>query len=306
MFHCAQFGTLAASLLVGAKLVIQRGFDATALIEAIANERMTMISGLPLMYAAILAHPLRAQRDLSSLRLCVYAMAPMPAPLLKRLIAEVCPNFGLGSGQTEIFPMTQFFAPDQQLRRTGNCWGQPCLVNETAVMDENGNLLGPGELGEIVHRGPNVMLGYYKDAEATAKARRFGWHHTGDLGMWVEDGHLEFKDRTKDMIKTGGENVPSIKVEEVLLRHAAVANAAVVGLPHPHWVEAVTAFVCLKPGAQCEPETLREFCREHLAGFEVPKEIVVQGALPMTATGKIQKHRLRSDHIELFSTTAPR
>jgi len=300
LFHCAQFATAAASLMAGARLVIQRGFDPIALLDTLHNERITLMFGLPLMYAALLQHPLRAQRDLSHLRLCLYAMAPMPAPLIKRLIAEICPNFALGSGQTEIFPMTQYFAPDQQLLRSGNCWGRPCMVNETAIMDDEGRLLGQGEIGEIVHRGPNVMLGYYKDPEATAQARRFGWHHTGDLGMWDEAGQLQFKDRKKDMIKTGGENVPSVKVEEVLLRHPAVANAAVVGLPHLHWVEAVAAFVCLKPDAVCDLATLQAHCREHLAGFEAPKHIAILDQLPMTATGKIQKHILRTANHSLF------
>ncbi|MDR0479438.1 MAG: AMP-binding protein [Burkholderiaceae bacterium] len=300
LFHCAQFGTAATALLTGSSVVIQRGFDATAYLDAVHRHRITMMSGLPLMYAAILNHPERARHDLTSLRLCVYAMAPMPAPMLRRLMAEICPNFSLGSGQTEIWPVTQYFAPDQQLLRQGNCWGQPCLVNETAIMDDEGNLLGPGQVGEIVHRGPNIMLGYYKDPEATARARRFGWHHTGDLGLWDEDGQLYFKDRMKDMIKTGGENVPSIKVEEVLLRHPAVANAAVVGLPHALWSEAVTAFVTLKPGAVCDADALLAHCREHLASFEVPKHITVLDQLPATATGKIQKHVLRGDYRTLF------
>ncbi|MGN8060438.1 AMP-binding protein [Ralstonia sp. 22111] len=304
MFHCAQFATAASAMMVGATLVIQRGFDPAALLDAIAGERITQLFGLPLMYAALLHHPLRAQRDISSLRLCLYAMAPMAKPLLERLIAEVCPNFALGSGQTEIFPMTMYFAPDQQLQRTGNYWGQPCMVNEAAVMDDQGNLLGPNQLGEIVHRGPNVMLGYFKDPQATANARRFGWHHTGDLGMWDADGQLQFKDRIKDMIKTGGENVPSVKVEEVLLRHAAVANAAVVGLPHAHWVEAVAAFVCLKPDAHADAAALQAHCRAHLGSFEVPKHIAVVDKLPMTATGKIQKHVLRSANQTLFEGDA--
>jgi long-chain acyl-CoA synthetase len=303
LFHCAQFGNAVNVLLRGASMVVHRGFDATAFLEAVHRERMTLMVGLPLMYMAILNHPERARYDLSSLRLCIYGMAPMPAPLLRRLMAEICPKFALGSGQTEMWPATQYFAPDQQLRREGNCWGQPTPVNETAVMDEEGHLLGPGQLGEIVHRGPNVMLGYYKDPEATAWSRRFGWHHTGDLGLWDEDGQLYFKDRGKDMIKTGGENVPSIKVEEVLLRHPAVANAAVVGLPHVRWAEAVAAFVTLKPGATCDEQELLAHCRQHLASFEVPKRITVLDALPATATGKIQKHVLRGDYRELFEGT---
>jgi long-chain acyl-CoA synthetase len=304
LFHCAQFALAVSALTAGAAMVLQRGFDPSALLAALAGERVTVMFGLPLMYGALLQHPQRAQHDLSALRLCIYAMAPMAQPLLRRLVAEVCPNFALGSGQTEIFPMTMYFHPDEQLRRFGNYWGQPCIVNELAIMDADGTLLGRGETGEIVHRGPNVMLGYYKDPEATAQTRRFGWHHTGDLGMLDADGQLLFKDRMKDMIKTGGENVASVKVEEVLLRHPAVANAAVVGVPHPEWGEGIAAFVVLKAGAECDGAALQRHCREHLAGFEVPKHVGLIEQMPTTSTGKIQKHVLRGTHQALFAQDA--
>jgi len=251
----------------------------------------------------MLDHPSRPLRNLSSLRLCFYAMAPMAENLLRRLIEAFCPNFTLGSGQTEMYPMTVMFRPEEQLRRFGPYWGTTSILNDTAIMDDNGRLLGPGEVGEIVHRGPNVMEGYYKNPEATAEARAFGWHHTGDLGIW-DKGLLMFKDRKKDMIKTGGENVPSIKVESVLLRHAAVGNAAAVGLPHARWIEAITAFVVLKPGASADEAELIRHCKEHLGGFEVPKAIRVLDALPMTATGKVQKHPLREQYRELYTATA--
>ncbi len=301
LFHCAQFAVAGSALLAGASMVIQRGFDPSALLAALARERVTVMFGLPLMFGALLQHPARAQSDLSGLRLCMYAMAPMAKPLLERLIAELCPNFALGSGQTEIFPMTTYFAPEEQLRRFGNYWGKPCSVNELAIMDADGTLLGREQIGEIVHRGPNVMLGYFKDPEATALVRRFGWHHTGDLGMLDADGQLLFKDRLKDMIKTGGENVVSAKVEEVLLRHPAVATAAVVGVPHPQWGEGLCAFVVLKPGALCDAAALQAHCREHLAAFEVPKHVGLLEKMPTTSTGKIQKHLLRSANQRLFA-----
>jgi long-chain acyl-CoA synthetase len=301
LFHCAQFALAGSAIMAGSAMVLQRGFDSTALLEALSRERVTIMVALPLMYGALLAHPERPHRDLSALRLCVYAMAPMPQPMLRRLIDEVCPNFALGSGQTEIFPMTMYFHPDQQLLRFGNYWGQPCIVNELAIMAPDGALLGRGEIGEIVHRGPNVMLGYYKDPEATAQARRHGWHHTGDLGMLDDDGQLLFKDRMKDMIKTGGENVASVKVEEVLLRHPAVANAAVVGVPHPQWGEGIAAFVVLRAGFDCDAAALQQHCRAHLAGFEVPKHVGLIDKMPTTSTGKIQKHVLRGANQGLFS-----
>ena len=301
LFHCAQHTLLCCSLMAGATTILMRSFDPAAVLDAIERERITRLFALPLMYQAMLEHPSFARRDLSSLRTCMYAMAPMAESLLRRLIERFCPNFMLGSGQTEMYPLTVAFRPEEQLRRFGPYWGVSSVLNDTAVMDDEGRLLGRGEVGEIVHRGPNVMLGYYRDPEATARARAFDWHHTGDLGMWDADGQLLFKDRKKDMIKTGGENVPSVKVEAVLLQHPAVANAAVVGLPHARWIEAVTAFVVLKPGySTCETE-LVEHCKAHLGGFEVPKAIRLLDTLPMTSTGKVQKQPLRERYSDLYS-----
>jgi long-chain acyl-CoA synthetase len=300
LFHCAQFSMAAAGLACGAAISISRGFDPAAVLATLARDRVTLVAALPAMYGAMLMHPSRTGHDLSALRLAIYAMAPMAPELLRRLMQEFCPHFALGSGQTEMFPMTVYFPPDQQ-HRTGNCWGQATPVNDTAIMDADGRLLGKGEIGEIVHRGPNAMLGYFKDPAATAATRRFGWHHTGDLGLWDEDGYLHFKGRLKDMIKTGGENVPAIRVEEALLGHPAVAVAAVVGLPHQEWIEAVTAFVCLKPGQATDADSLREHCRGTLAGFEIPKHIAIVDVLPMTSTGKIQKHVLRASHQALYA-----
>ncbi len=299
LFHCAQFSMAAAALACGAAISLSRGFDPGTVLATLARDRVTLVAALPAMYGAMLLQPSRAEHDLSALRLAIYAMAPMAPELLRRLMQEFCPRFALGSGQTEMFPMTVYFAPEQQ-HRSGNCWGQATPVNDTAIMDADGRLLGQGEVGEIVHRGTNAMLGYFKDPEATAATRRFGWHHTGDLGMWDEDGFLHFKGRLKDMIKTGGENVPAIRVEEALLGHPAVAVAAVVGLPHQEWIEAVTAFVCLKPGQSTDAGALQEHCRSTLAGFEIPKHIAIVDNLPMTSTGKIQKHVLRANHQALY------
>ncbi|MDP9989718.1 long-chain acyl-CoA synthetase [Variovorax boronicumulans] len=302
LFHCGQHTVLMSALAVGGALVIFRGFDPGAVLEAIERHRITVVVGLPMMYGALLAHPQRAARDLSSLRLCVYAMAPMSRTLLLRLLDEFCPNFALVSGQTEMYPGATIFEVHEQRQRFGSYWGVGTLVNEVAVMGDGGELLGANQVGEIVFRGPNVMLGYYKDPEATANAQRFGWHHSGDLGKLDDDGQLIFLDRLKDMVKSGGENVPSLKVEEVLLRHPAVLNAAVVGLPHDHWGEAITAFVTRRPDAAAEltAADLAAHCREHLGGFEVPKEIVFLPALPMTSTGKIQKFELRQAHQEHY------
>jgi len=302
LFHCAAHVLLLSYLAVGAKMAIMRGFDPVACMEAIQRDRLSIFIGLPLMYQVILDHPRRKEFDLTGLRCCIYTMAPMPRPLLERAIAELCPNFVQPSGQTEMYPATTMSQPDRQLKRFGNYWGESTIVNETAIMDDNGNLLPPGEVGEIVHRGPNVMLGYYKDPDATEAARKFGWHHTGDLALIDAHGEVLFLDRKKDMIKSGGENVASVKIEETLLAHPAVANAAVVGLPHPQWGEAVSAFVKLKPGASASDAEIIEHCKQHLGGFQVPKLVRIVQEMPMTATGKLRKVELRNEFADYFAT----
>ncbi|MGJ4913534.1 AMP-binding protein [Bradyrhizobium sp. HKCCYLRH2060] len=300
LFHCAGHVLLLSYLSVGGRMALMRGFDPVACMEAIVRDRLTVFVGLPLMYQAILDHPRRKEFDLSHLRTCLYTMAPMGRPLLERAIKELCPNFALTSGQTEMYPATTMSRPEVQLNRFGNYWGESLFVNETAIMDDAGNLLPPGEIGELVHRGPNVMLGYYKDPKSTEDARKFGWHHTGDLAV-IDNGEVLFLDRKKDMIKSGGENVASVKIEETLLAHPAVQNAAVVGLPHPQWGEAVSAFVKLKPGAQASETELLEHCRKSLGGFQVPKLVRVLQEMPMTATGKLRKVELRQAYGEHFA-----
>lgn len=306
LFHCAAHVLLLSYFTVGGKLALMRGFDPVACMTAIQRDKLSVFIGLPLMYQVILDHPRRKEFDLSTLRACIYTMAPMPRPLLERGIAELCPVFMQPSGQTEMYPATTMSQPDRQLARFGNYWGESMVVNETAIMDDDGNLLPRGQVGEIVHRGPNVMLGYYKDPKATEDARKFGWHHTGDLALIDEHGEVLFLDRKKDMIKSGGENVASVRIEETLLAHPAVMNAAVVGLPHPQWGEAVAAFVKLKPGAQADEAGLEMHCRKSLGGFQVPKMIRIVEEMPMTATGKLRKVELRQQFTDYFNDAPAR
>lgn len=255
-----------------------------------------MFVGLPMMYAALLADKGFASPDYSAMRLCIYAMAPMPRPLIAQIAQKMTSNILLATGQTEIYPATMSFSPIDNPQREANYWGLSASVCETAIMDDEGRLLPAGQVGEIVHRGPNVMLGYFKDPQATQAAQKFGWHHTGDLGMVDEGGQMLFLDRKKDMIKTGGENVASVKVEAAILAHPDVAGVAVLGLPHPHWSEAVSAFVVRKPGASCDEAAIIEHCRALLGGFEVPKAVRFVEVLPSTATGKVQKNVLRKEY----------
>lgn len=163
--------------LAGGMRVVTRGFAPAPVLDAIERGRSSFMVGLPLMHQALLDRPTRPQRDLSRLRLCLYAMAPMPENLLRRLVAELCPNCMLGTGQTEMYPRTVAFRPKQQLQHFGSYWGVSTPINDTAVMDDAGRLLGPGEVGEVVHRGPSVMEGYSETSQASAESRAFGWPH---------------------------------------------------------------------------------------------------------------------------------
>ena len=290
LYHCAQHCLVATVHIAGGCVVLLRGFVPDEVRASMRQERYTVFVGLPMMYGALLADP--AFR-MEGMRLAIYAMAPIPKPLIRQIAERLTPNVQLATGQTEMYPGTMTFKPLEHPGLDANYWGSSLPHNETAVMDDEGRLLGEGQPGEIVHRGANAMLGYFKDPQATAAAQRFGWHHTGDLGQWGPGGQMMFLDRKKDMIKTGGENVASVKVEAVLLAHPAVAGCGVIGLPHPRWAEAVCAVVVRKPGAELDEATLLAHCRQHLGGFEVPKLIRFVDALPATSTGKVQKHRLR-------------
>lgn len=290
LFHCAQHALVQTALASGACTVLTRQFSPAEVAQLVMREGVTIFVGLPLMYAAVLADPRFAP---TTIRQCIYAMAPIPKPLIAQIAQRMCRNISLATGQTEIYPATMTFYPLLNAECDANFWGRSLTTCETAVMDDDGNLLGSGQVGEIVHRGPNAMLGYFKDPKATAEAQKFGWHQTGDLGRWDEQGRMEFIDRKKDMIKTGGENVASVKVEAVVLAHPEVAAAAVFGLPHPHWSEAVCAFVMRKPGTQVDSESILAHCRNHLSGFEMPKLVHFVEAFPSTATGKVQKNVMR-------------
>ncbi|MEG0676787.1 MAG: AMP-binding protein [Comamonas sp.] len=296
LFHCAQHTLSITASTTGACVVLTRQFVPQEVAQLVIKEGVTIFVGLPLMYAAVLADPNFAP---TTIRHCIYAMAPIPKPLVAQIAQRMSQTISLATGQTEIYPATMTFYPLQNPNADANFWGSSLNSCEAAVMDEEGRLLGPGQMGEIVHRGPNVMLGYFKDPEATAAAQKFGWHHTGDLGMWDAQGRMQFLDRKKDMIKTGGENVASIKVEAVVLAHPDVAAAAVFGLPHPHWSEAICAFVVRKPGTAADAESVLAHCRKHLGGFEVPKLVHFVDAFPATATGKVQKHLLRKQFVSM-------
>jgi len=296
LFHTAQLNAFATpAIAAGAALYIQKGFDANRLLDLIQDERITFVFALPMMFRAMLEQLDVRARDLSSLRLAVYAMAPMPTHELKKAIEIFGCKFSLMFGQTEMNPLAVYFRPEHQLSHPGAV-GTPSPNAQVAIMDESGRQLPWGQSGEIVYRGPQVMAEYLRNPGATDAAFAHGWFHSGDSGHFDADGILWFEDRFKDVIKTGGENVASIEVEKALYAaDPGVQEVAVVGLPHDHWGEAVTAVVVVKPGHNLEESALLAEARKHLSPFKCPKRVLFTQAMPKTATGKIQKGKLRAD-----------
>ena len=296
MFHTAQLNChCTPAIMTGATIYVRRAFDAGELLRQIEAERITQIFGLPMMYRLMLDHPDIGSRDLSSLRRACYAMAPMPDEQLRRCIEVFGCDFYLLFGQTEMSPTSTMFRPEHQLSHSGAV-GTPVVNVQVAIMDERGRLLPHGQQGEIVYRGPHTMTGYLDDPEATGRAFEHGWFHSGDVGHFDDDGILWFDDRRKDVIKSGGENVASIEVEKAI--YAAdenVAEAVVVGLPHDHWGEAITAVVVPRPGTTLDGEQLAAEVKRLIDPYKVPKAVIVTDALPRTSTGKVQKNVLRDN-----------
>lgn len=308
LFHVTGLNTLAKPVLfMGGTLVVQHGFDPVTVLDAMEQEKVTVFTGLPMMWAALIAEHQRSPRDLSSIETAMYAMAQMPERVLAGM-DEMMPNARkvLGSGQTEVVPATTFQRSEHRHGKNGS-WGVPSPTVRTRIMDLDGNLLPPGEIGEIVYRGPHVTAGYWNRHEANNEAFRHGWFHSGDVGYMDDEGVVWFTDRTKDIIKTGGENVSSMKVERIVADAPGVVECSVIGTQHAHWGEAVTAVVLSDkvPSAdESTPEERRAIAaeveagilahaREHLSGLETPKRVEFVDALPKTSTGKIRKNLLR-------------
>lgn len=301
LFHCAMLNAGAVPLtLVGGTQVLLQKFDPVQVAELIEKEQVTSMGLLPMMYRALLTHPETRSRVFPSVTMARYAMAPLPENMLYEL-KKMFPNADLllGSGQTEFTPPTTFQRPEHQFAKSAS-WGVATPMVQIGIMDDEGRLLPRGQLGEIVYRGPHAMEGYLNLPEETAASFRHGWFHSGDMAWMDDEGVVWFTDRKKDMIKTGGENVASIEVERLLLGHPAIQDVAVIGLPHAHWGEAVTAVAVLKPGETVTEEELIAYCKEHLAGFKVPKKVILTDDLPRTGTGKIQKHQLREQFRHIY------
>ncbi|MBI2314098.1 MAG: AMP-binding protein [Betaproteobacteria bacterium] len=297
LFHSfGQVVQMNAAILGGGTIVLLPRFDADAVFKAMQDHAVTVFVGVPTMYVALLNLPGAAERyDMKAiaarLRLGVSGGAAMPVEVMRQFEER----FGIaileGYGISETSPTVSFNMIE--FERVPGSVGKAIWGTQVRVADPEGKPVPAGQEGEIVIRGHNVMKGYYKRPEATAEAIKDGWFHSGDIGKLDEKGNLFIVDRLKDMIIRGGFNVYPREVEEVLMTHEAVAQVAVIGVPHATHGEEVKAVLVLKPGRTATPESIVTWAKARMAGYKYPRIVEIVEALPMTATGKILKRELR-------------
>jgi HIP---CoA ligase len=282
------------ALLCGATIVPQLTFSIDRVLEQIERERVTMLPGPPTIFQELLAHPRRDQHDLSSLRLVVTGAAMVPVALIERMWTELAIETILTAyGLTEAVVVTMCLPGDDAETISGTC-GCAAADFEVRIAGAEGQELGPGEDGEVQLRGPNVMVGYLDDPEATRAAiEPDGWLHTGDIGHLDERGYLTITDRLKDMFTVGGFNVYPAEVENAIMRLDSVIDCAVVGKPDERLGEVGLAFIVTRPESGPSAQDVIAHCRERLANFKVPREVVFVGQLPRNAGGKVLKRELR-------------
>ncbi|MEV0108571.1 long-chain-fatty-acid--CoA ligase [Nocardia sp. NPDC050799] len=305
LFHIAGLSSYLMCLLPGGTFVItpSGGFDPAASVELLARERVSSCFFVPAQWQAICALPGIAEYDLSALRQISWGAAPASTTLLRTMI-ETFPQASVSTafGQTECSPVTCTLRGEDALRKIGSV-GTPILNVEVRIVDDEMNDIAPGEVGEIVYRGPTVMREYWNKPEATAEAFTGGWFHSGDLVRQDEDGYLYVVDRKKDMIISGGENIYCAEVENVLAGHPGVADIALIGVPDPQWGEAPLAVIVpVDPAAPPTAADIEAFARTQLAGYKCPREIAVVAELPRNASGKVLKTELRAKYS---APTAP-
>ncbi len=297
LYHC--FGMVMGNLgciVHGSTMIYPNdAFDPEHTLRTVAEERATLLYGVPTMFIAMLDHPLRDRLDLSSLRSGIMAGATCPIEVMRRVIEQMhMAQVQIAYGMTETSPVSLQTGPndDLELRVTTVGRTQPQL--ETKLVDEQGEIVARGGIGELCTRGYSVMLGYWNDPEATERAiDADGWMHTGDLAVMDEQGYVRIVGRNKDMIIRGGENIYPRELEEFLHTHPAVAEAQVVGIPCERFGEQIVAWIKLHPGHSVTVEALSDWCKARIAHFKVPRHIRFVDEFPMTVTGKVQKFRMR-------------
>jgi long-chain acyl-CoA synthetase len=302
MFHTACMSRVISQLIVGLPHIFVPAFDALDVLRTIEREKVFDILLVPTMLQALIMHPDFGRFDISSLKRLTYGASPIAAPVLERALA-LMPGieFQQGYGMTETSPVISISGAENHTAE-GIANGRVLSVGRAGlcvilrVVDEAGNEVPRGTVGEVIVRGPNVMLGYWNCPEETAEVLRDGWMHTGDCAYMDEDGYLFIVDRIKDMIVTGGENVYSAEVESAVAAHPAVAACAVIGIPSERWGEAVHAVIVLKAGCEAVEAEIAEHCRQRIAGYKCPKSVEFITSLPLSGAGKVLKRELREPY----------
>ncbi len=292
-FHSfGQTCALNATISRGGTITLLPRFEPEKAFEVIQRDKVTILEGVPTMYSALINHPAGDACDTSSLRVCVSGGSALPGEVLRGFEEKFDAAILEGYGLSETSPVASFNHPDRE-RKPGSI-GTPIEGVEMKVVDDDGNEVEQGEPGEIVIRGHNVMKGYWGKAEATEEAIKDGWFHSGDIATVDSDGYYFIVDRKKDLIIRGGYNVYPREIEEVLYEHPAVAEAAVVGVPHGELGEEVGAAVTLKEGESVDEDTLRDFIKEQVAAYKYPRQIWFVDELPKGPTGKILKREIQT------------
>jgi long-chain acyl-CoA synthetase len=292
-------------VLMGNSIVIRKegGFDPREVLDILARETISVCQLVPTMISSILQSEDIEERDLSHFRMLIYAASPMPVELLKKTMKRFKCQFTQFYGQTETGPLITVLRPEdhvlegseRQLAKLASA-GKPVLNYEVRIIDQDGKNVRTGEVGEIVVRSESMTIGYWRLPEETAKTIKAGWLHTGDFGRFDEDGYIYIVDRKNDMIISGGKNIYPREIEEVLYRHDAVMEAAVIGVPDDHWGESVRALVVLKPGKKTTEDDIIAFCKKNLASYKKPRRVEFRQELPKNPTGKILKTFIREEY----------
>ena len=295
LYHCAQLDVfLGPGIYVGAVNIITSKPTADNILPLLARHKINSFFAPPSIWIALLRAPQFDGTDLSTLAKGYYGAAIMPVEVLMEIQRRL-PKVQLWNfyGQTEIAPLATVLKPADQLRKAGSA-GRAAINVETRVVDDAMNDVAIGAIGEIVHRSPQLLQGYFNDEERTRAAFEGDWFHSGDLATIDSEGYITVVDRKKDMVKSGGENVASREVEEMVYRIPQVSEVAVIGLPHPYWIEAVTAVIVVKAGQTLTEEQVIAHCKNKMAHFKVPKRAVFVDSLPKNPSGKLLKRELRT------------
>jgi long-chain acyl-CoA synthetase len=295
--NCAMNGFLRA----GATLVLVRRFDALQVLEQIQKHRCTYFHGAPPMYVTWVNTPTLGDYDLSSMRFACSGAAPLPTQVLDRFHTVTGVEIVEGYGLTETSPVTHSNCAGA-VSKPGTV-GPPIPGVEARIVNDEDRDVPPGEPGELICRGENIMIGYWRNPTASAEALRNGWFHTGDIAMMDEDGYYRIVDRKKDMIDSGGFKVWPREVEEILFKHPAVREAAIVAMPDAHWGERPIAYIALKEGQTTTEEELIAYCKEHLASYKAPFLVKFRDELPKLPTGKVLRRVLRDEARQLATTS---